>query len=97
MFSLPLPQLVIEKADASHIQDMGVQMFMIQEQLAGLQTRLEGRYQTKVEAEAQHQQAQDQLEAMKTKYSSTVSRDSKARANSETCSLNLLFIISILV
>ncbi|XP_026158224.1 coiled-coil domain-containing protein 40 [Mastacembelus armatus] len=74
-------KMAIEKADDSHTLEMGVEMFRIQEQLARLYTTLEDRNQTKAQAEVKHQQAQDQLEAMKSKFSSTTSQDSKAKAS----------------
>ncbi len=74
----------MEKADANHMLEIGVEMFRIQEQLARLQTRLEDRHHTKAQAEAKHQQAQDQLEAMKNQCSSITHQDSKAKANGET-------------
>ena len=59
-------------------------MFRIQEQLARLQIRLEDRHQTKALAEAKHRQAQDQLEAMKSHYSSTASQANTVKAHGET-------------
>lgn len=84
MLSHTLPQLATEKQDADHILEIGVEMFRIQEQLARLQTRLEDRHHTKTQAEAKHQQAQDQLAAMRNKWSSITSQNSKAKANGET-------------
>lgn len=77
----------MEKAAASNIQEICLEMFRIQEQLARLQTRLEDRHQTKAQAEAKHRQAQDQLEEIKCQYSSDASQDRKARANGETVTL----------
>ncbi|XP_044044651.1 coiled-coil domain-containing protein 40 [Siniperca chuatsi] len=74
-------KLAMEKADASHILEIGVEMFRIQEQLARLQTRLEDRHHTKAQAEAKHRQAQDRLEAMRNQCSSITSQYSKAKAN----------------
>ncbi|GLD61065.1 coiled-coil domain-containing protein 40 isoform X2, partial [Lates japonicus] len=74
-------KLAMEKADASRVQENGVEMFRLQEQLARLHARLEDRHQIKAQAEAKHRQAQDQLEATKSQYSSTASQASKAKAN----------------
>ncbi|XP_040892417.1 coiled-coil domain-containing protein 40 [Toxotes jaculatrix] len=74
-------KLVMEKADASYIQEISVEMFNIQEQVARLHSRLDDRHQTKAQAEAKQRQAQDQLEAMKSHYSSTTSQYSKAKTN----------------
>lgn len=77
-------QVALEKADAKDILETGVEMFRVQEQLARLQTRLEDRNHTKAQAETKHRQAQDQLEAMKSQYSSSISQDSKAKASGKT-------------
>lgn len=77
-------QMALEKADAKLILERGVEMFKIQEQLARLQTRLEDRNHTKAQAEVKHREAQDQLEATKSQYSSIVNQDSKAKTNGET-------------
>ena len=87
LLSLPLPQLMMEKETASNKQEICSEVFDIQEQLVRLQTRLEDRHQTKAQAEAKHRQAQDQLEAMKSQYSSNTSQESNARANGETVTL----------
>lgn len=87
LLSLPLPQLVKEKTDTSIIQDICLETFGVQEQLVKLQTRLDDRNQNKAQAEARHQQAQDQLEAMKSEYSSNTNQESKARTYGETATL----------
>ncbi|XP_029295682.1 coiled-coil domain-containing protein 40, partial [Cottoperca gobio] len=74
-------KLAMEKADDNHIKEMGVEMFRLQDQLARLQTRLDDRHHNKAQAEAKHRQAQDQLEEMKSQYSSITSQDGKAKAN----------------
>lgn len=76
--------MVLEKADAKLILETGVEMFKIQEQLARLQTRLEDRNHTKAQAEVKHREAQDQLEAVRSQYSTIVSQDSKVKTNGET-------------
>lgn len=77
-------QLAIEKEDDKCKLEKGVEMFRIQELLARLQTRLDDRHQTKAQAETKHQQAQEQLEAVKRQHSSVTSQDGKAKANGET-------------
>ncbi|XP_037619782.1 coiled-coil domain-containing protein 40 [Sebastes umbrosus] len=73
-------KLATEKADNNHIQDIGVDMFRVQEELARLQTRLDDRHHTKAQAETKHQQTQDQLEAMKSQCSSVTSQHGKVKA-----------------
>ncbi|XP_071361508.1 coiled-coil domain-containing protein 40 [Trachinotus anak] len=74
-------KLAIEKADASHIQQIGCEIYDIQDQLAKLYTRLDDRHQTKAQAEDKHRQARDQLEATKSHCSSTSSQCNKAKAS----------------
>ncbi|XP_034400840.1 coiled-coil domain-containing protein 40 [Cyclopterus lumpus] len=74
-------KLAKEKADTNHIQETGVEMFRVQEQLARLQTKLDDHHHTKAQAEAKHQQVQDQLESMKSQYSRISSQNGKAKAN----------------
>ncbi|XP_067440355.1 coiled-coil domain-containing protein 40 [Thunnus thynnus] len=70
-------KLMMEKEIACNRDEICSELFNVQEQLVRLQTRLEDRPPTK----AKHRQAQDQLEAMKSHYSSNTSQESKARAN----------------
>ncbi|XP_053183141.1 coiled-coil domain-containing protein 40 [Scomber japonicus] len=91
-------KLVKEKTDTSIIQDICLETFGVQEQLVKLQTRLDDRNQNKAQAEARHQQAQDQLEAMKSEYSSNTNQESKARtyvsqlqAEMDNLALHLIF------
>ncbi|XP_037328820.2 coiled-coil domain-containing protein 40 isoform X2 [Pungitius pungitius] len=74
-------KLATEKADANQLLEMDLEMFRIQEQLARLQTRLETHHHTKAQAEAKHQQAQDQLEAMKSQFARITCQNEKAKAN----------------
>lgn len=78
-----LPQMATQEGDACHIQEVGIEMFRVQEQLARLQNRLEDCHKTKSQAEAKHWLAQDQLKATKTQYSSITSQDMGAKANGE--------------
>ncbi|XP_051801088.1 coiled-coil domain-containing protein 40 isoform X2 [Acanthochromis polyacanthus] len=74
-------KLAVEKAVTSHMQEVGVEMFTVQEQLARLQNKLEDGHQTKAQAEAKHRQTQDQLETIKSQYSCTISQDREAEAS----------------
>ncbi|XP_031722936.1 coiled-coil domain-containing protein 40 [Anarrhichthys ocellatus] len=69
------------KADAKHQLELGVETFRVQEKLARLRTRLDDRHHAKAQAEAKHQQTQDQLEAMKSQHSRITSQNDKAKAN----------------
>ncbi|XP_068444609.1 coiled-coil domain-containing protein 40 isoform X2 [Clinocottus analis] len=71
----------MQKAAANDQQDIGVEMFRVQEQLAKLQTKLEDHHHSKAQAEATHQQVQDQLAAMKSQYSRIRGQHGKAKAN----------------
>ncbi|XP_069569961.1 coiled-coil domain-containing protein 40 [Brachyistius frenatus] len=72
-------KLATEKAESKLDQEIGVEMFRVQEQLARLQNQLDDRHQTKGQAEAEHRQAQDQLEMTKSRHSSTNSQDNEAK------------------
>ncbi|KAK2815627.1 hypothetical protein Q5P01_026094 [Channa striata] len=74
-------KLAVEKADASHIQEMGVEVFRLQEQLARVHTRLEEHHRTKTEAEAKRHQAQDRLEERKSQHSRLTNQNTKAKAS----------------
>ncbi|KAK1885678.1 Coiled-coil domain containing protein 40 [Dissostichus eleginoides] len=74
-------KLANEKEDDKHLQELGVGMYGVQEQLARLQTRLDDRQHTKAEAEAKRQQARDQLEEIKRQYSNITGQDRKDKAN----------------
>ncbi|XP_047435310.1 coiled-coil domain-containing protein 40 isoform X1 [Mugil cephalus] len=91
-------KMATEKADACHIQEAGIEMFRVQEQLARMQNRLEDRHKTKSQAEAKHRQAQDQLEATKSQYASITSQDrglkakvSQLQAELDNVMLHLIF------
>ncbi|XP_076001592.1 coiled-coil domain-containing protein 40 [Genypterus blacodes] len=70
-----------EKADASHLDDVGVELFRVQEQLATLQAELEDHHHNKAQAEGKHRHTQDQLEAVKSQYSNTAGQDSTAKTH----------------
>ncbi|XP_008303234.1 coiled-coil domain-containing protein 40 [Stegastes partitus] len=71
----------VEKTDDSQKQEARVELFRVQKQLARLQNKLEDHHQTKAHAETEHQQAQDQLEAMKSHHSHTGSQHREAKAS----------------
>ncbi|XP_041838285.1 coiled-coil domain-containing protein 40 [Melanotaenia boesemani] len=73
-------KLGIKKTDASNIQDVGVEMFRIQEQLARVQNKLDNSHQTKAHTEAKHQQTQDHLEATESRHAAVNGQSSQANA-----------------
>ncbi|KAF3851908.1 hypothetical protein F7725_005263, partial [Dissostichus mawsoni] len=84
-------KLANEKEDDKHLQELGVGMYGVQEQLARLQTRLDDRQHTKAEAEAKRQQARDQLEEIKRQYSNITAKTERTKPTvSPTCHLLLL-------
>ncbi|XP_035036633.2 coiled-coil domain-containing protein 40 [Hippoglossus stenolepis] len=74
-------KLGVEKAEASLIQEKGLKIFRIQEQLARLHTRLEEHHQNREQAETEYRQAQDQLEAGNRHFSNISNQHSKAKAD----------------
>ncbi|XP_059199638.1 coiled-coil domain-containing protein 40 [Centropristis striata] len=74
-------KLAIEKEEDNHLQEIRIEMFRVQEQLARLQNKQDERHHTKTQAEAKHQQTQDQLEALRSQFSTASSQDTKAKAS----------------
>ncbi|KAM4612412.1 coiled-coil domain-containing protein 40 [Polymixia lowei] len=74
-------KLAVEKAEASHMEELNVECYRVQEQLARLQASMEDHHQTTTQAAAERQQAQDQLEAIKSQYRSMTSQASKERSH----------------
>ncbi|XP_029366377.1 coiled-coil domain-containing protein 40 [Echeneis naucrates] len=74
-------KLAAAKADASHLQDLSMEMYDIQKNLAKLQIKQDTCNQTKMQAQVEHQHAQNQLEATKTYHSRTTSQYGKSKAN----------------
>ncbi|XP_036970450.1 coiled-coil domain-containing protein 40 isoform X1 [Acanthopagrus latus] len=70
----------LEKADASHIQEIELENSRLHKRLARLRAKLEDRQLSKEQAEAKHRQAQDQLQQMKSQFTSMTSQDSKVKA-----------------
>ncbi|MEQ2275630.1 hypothetical protein XENORESO_006326 [Xenotaenia resolanae] len=68
------------KDDARHLEDISLELFDIQKQLARVENKLSDSHQANSQAEAQRRHAQDQLETTKSKYSSKSSQSSQAKA-----------------
>ncbi|XP_039860621.1 coiled-coil domain-containing protein 40 [Simochromis diagramma] len=71
----------VAKDDASHNQELGVEVFRIQEHLVRQQNRLHDLHETKTQAETKHQQVLNQLEEIKSQHSSMTRKVCEARAN----------------
>ncbi|KAM9792745.1 coiled-coil domain-containing protein 40 [Neosynchiropus ocellatus] len=69
----------MEKSDSKALEEIGVEMFQVQEHLARLQVKLEGCQQDKIQAEAEHQQIQEKLESMKSQDSNQNDHVAKAK------------------
>lgn len=74
----------MEKAEARHSEELGVELYRVQEQLARSQACLEDRHQTIERAAAEYREAQDQLETMRSQYRKHVGQASKERVYGET-------------
>ncbi|MEQ2247550.1 hypothetical protein ILYODFUR_010445 [Ilyodon furcidens] len=68
------------KDDAKHLEDISLELFDIQKQLARVENKLSDSHQANSQAEAQRWHAQDQLETTKSKYSSKSNQSSQAKA-----------------
>jgi hypothetical protein len=76
--------MAIERSESDHREELGVELYGIQQELARLQACLEGRHETNAQAAAQRRQAQDQLEGVRSQYRTTASQAGKQRSHGET-------------
>ncbi|XP_034744686.1 coiled-coil domain-containing protein 40 [Etheostoma cragini] len=74
-------KMAMEKEDDNYLQEILFEIYRVQEQLATLQTRLDDRHQAIAQAVGKHQQAQDQLEAMKSQHSCITGQNVQAKTN----------------
>ncbi|KAM8842718.1 coiled-coil domain-containing protein 40 [Synchiropus picturatus] len=79
--------MTMERSDSKALQEIGVEMFQVQEHLARLQVKLEGCQQDKSQAEAEHQQMQVKLESIKSRDS--IQHDHVAKAKVTESQLQL--------
>ncbi|XP_053714250.1 coiled-coil domain-containing protein 40-like [Synchiropus splendidus] len=79
--------MTMEKSDSKALQEIGVEMFQVQEHLARLQVKLEGCQQDKIQAEAENQQIQEKLESIKSRDS--IKHDHVAKAKVTESQLQL--------
>ncbi|XP_010887627.2 coiled-coil domain-containing protein 40 [Esox lucius] len=61
-------KMAIEKAENRYCEELGVEMYGLQQELARLQACLEGRHETNMRAAALRRHAQDQLEGVRSQY-----------------------------
>uniref|UniRef100_A0A3Q4HMW8 Coiled-coil domain 40 molecular ruler complex subunit n=1 Tax=Neolamprologus brichardi TaxID=32507 RepID=A0A3Q4HMW8_NEOBR len=80
------------KDDASHDQELGVEVFRIQEHLVRQQNRLHDLHETKTQAETKHQQALNQLEEIKSQHSSMTRKVCELQAQLDSMTQYLIFI-----
>uniref|UniRef100_A0A8C7H1D4 Coiled-coil domain 40 molecular ruler complex subunit n=1 Tax=Oncorhynchus kisutch TaxID=8019 RepID=A0A8C7H1D4_ONCKI len=69
------------QSESDHREELGVELYGIQQELARLQACLEGRHETNAQAAAQRRQAQDQLEGVRSQYRTTASQAGKQRSH----------------
>uniref|UniRef100_A0A4W5QVW7 Coiled-coil domain 40 molecular ruler complex subunit n=1 Tax=Hucho hucho TaxID=62062 RepID=A0A4W5QVW7_9TELE len=74
-------KMAIERSESDHREELGVELYGIQQELARLQACLEGRHETNAQAAAQRRQAQDQLEGVRSQYRTTASQACKQRSH----------------
>ncbi|KAM6971912.1 coiled-coil domain-containing protein 40 [Aplochiton taeniatus] len=89
----------IDKAEVSRREELGVELYGVQQELARLQASLEERHETNTQAAAQRRQAQEQVEGVRVQYRNTVGQASKQRthvgqlqAEIDTLSLRLFYM-----
>ncbi|KAI1896397.1 hypothetical protein AGOR_G00094360 [Albula goreensis] len=69
----------IERAEGTGRQELGVEVYSVQNELARLQANLEDQYDSKLQTATQRQQAQDQLEGVRCQYQNTVKQTTQQR------------------
>ncbi|XP_045068914.1 coiled-coil domain-containing protein 40 [Coregonus clupeaformis] len=74
-------KMAIERSESDHREELGVELYGIQQELARLQACLEDRHETNTQAAAQRRQAQDQLEGVRSQYRTTASQAGKQRSH----------------
>ncbi|XP_055762960.1 coiled-coil domain-containing protein 40 [Salvelinus fontinalis] len=74
-------KMAIERSESDHREELGVELYGIQQELARLQACLEGRHETNAQAAAQRRQAQDQLEGVRSQYRTRASQAGKQRSH----------------
>ncbi|XP_062304160.1 coiled-coil domain-containing protein 40 isoform X2 [Osmerus eperlanus] len=71
----------LEKVEAGRREELGVDLYGVQQELARLQACLEGRHNTNTHAVTQRRQAQEQLDGVRGQYSGTVCQVGKQRTH----------------
>ncbi|KAG9350054.1 hypothetical protein JZ751_026407 [Albula glossodonta] len=69
----------IERAEGTGRQELGVEVYSVQNELARLQANLEDQYDSKLQTAIQRQQAQDQLEGVRCQYQNIVKHTTQQR------------------
>ncbi|XP_061086427.1 coiled-coil domain-containing protein 40 [Conger conger] len=76
---------VMERAEGKSREELGVEVYSVQHELARLQTNLDNQHDADVQMAAQRHQAQEQLEAVRSQYQATVNQTRQQR----TCETQL--------
>ncbi|XP_072538881.1 coiled-coil domain-containing protein 40 [Salminus brasiliensis] len=72
-------KVALEKAEHSQRQNLAVELYSVQQELAKMQAILEGRHEANAQASAQRRQAQEQLEHVRNQYRTATGQASKQR------------------
>lgn len=80
---LCLSQLAMEQAECGRREELGVELYSVQQQLAQLQAALEGRHEADAQAAKQRLRAQEQLEGMRSQYHAAVNETGQQRVQGE--------------
>ncbi|XP_030638701.1 coiled-coil domain-containing protein 40 [Chanos chanos] len=73
-------ELATERAEATRREEMGVELYSVQQELVRLQAALESRHEANIEASKQHQQAQKQLDSIRHQYRNSAKQAHKMRS-----------------
>ncbi|KAG7492162.1 hypothetical protein MATL_G00012130 [Megalops atlanticus] len=69
-----------ERAECAAREDLGVEVYSVQHELARLQANLESQHETNTQVATQQRQAQEQLEGVRSQYKTTINQASQQRA-----------------
>uniref|UniRef100_A0A3B3RJE8 Coiled-coil domain 40 molecular ruler complex subunit n=1 Tax=Paramormyrops kingsleyae TaxID=1676925 RepID=A0A3B3RJE8_9TELE len=72
-------QLAMEHAECTRREELGVELYSVQLQLAQLQAALEGRHEANAQAAKQRLRAQEQLEGVRSQYHAAVNKTGQQR------------------
>lgn len=72
-------QRAVERAECTGREELGVEVYSVQHELARLQANLEGQHESNMQMATQRRQAQEQLEGVRCQYQTTIKQTGQQR------------------